>query len=525
MTIKELYKTSPWRFILTTIFYVLIPLTAIGQSYLLMYEITALANRNLVLWIWLTLGGLILLLISGISQSSSNYLATKQIQKYNHQVRANTIRHYYFDNKNHTVSEMQNRLTTDLKNTNDNYLKKFFNSIQMICYILFSVIILLLIHWSLLLVTVVLVGISIYLPKLIEKPIQAAFLNISNSNKKYLDVAEKWLGGLNTLQRYMAGDQLFKVMNGAAKKLQKSKVQQTKINQELAVMNGMISSLLMLVLFAFTAVLIANKLVVFGTITTVGNLQFYMATGLQYLGNYRGQMKSTAPLNKKIKNDSKVIFQKKEDNLGSATAISGKNLSIVFSSGEKIVFPDFSIKTGEKVPLMGDSGTGKTTLFKLILGELKPTTGKISYFDKNQVEIIPDLSKVGYIAQTPRLFPVTISDNITMFDNGLLNRVNQTVQDVGLGDDIKKFNNRLEEKINLDHLNVSGGQRQKIVLARAEIHDSDIMLIDEGTSAIDQNTTIDILKKLVKSNATIIFIAHNFNEKMRVMFDREIHLE
>lgn len=50
------------------------------------------------------------------------------------------------------------------------------------------------------------------------------------------------------------------------------------------------------------------------------------------------------------------------------------------------------------------------------------------------------------------------------------------------------------------------------------------MLIDEGTSAIDQKSTIDILEKLVKSKATIIFIAHNFNEKMRGMFDKEIHL-
>ena len=92
------------------------------------------------------------------------------------------------------------------------------------------------------------------------------------------------------------------------------------------------------------------------------------------------------------------------------------------------------------------------------------------------------------------------------------------------GEDIKKFDKGLEEEINLDHLNVSGGQRQKIVLARAKIHDSDIMLIDEGTSAIDQKSTIDILEKLVKSKATIIFIAHNFNEKMRGMFDKEIHL-
>ncbi|WP_367397004.1 ABC transporter transmembrane domain-containing protein [Lactobacillus helveticus] len=229
-----------------------------------------------------------LLLVTNFTQSSSYYLATKQIQSYNHQVRADTIKHYYFDGKNHTVAVMQNRLTTDLKNTNDNYLINFFRSVQMVCYILFAVIVLLLIHLSLLLVTLILVGISIYLPQLIAKPIQSAFSNISDSNKKYLDVAEKWLNGLNTLQRYMAGGHLFKVMDEAAQKVQASKVQQTKINQELAVMNGLVSNLLMLALFAFTAVLIANKLVIFGTITTVGNLQFYMSTGFDKEPNKRG---------------------------------------------------------------------------------------------------------------------------------------------------------------------------------------------------------------------------------------------
>ena len=56
------------------------------------------------------------------------------------------------------------------------------------------------------------------------------------------------------------------------------------------------------------------------------------------------------------------------------------------------------------------------------------------------------------------------------------------------------------------------------------MHDSDIILIDEGTSAIDQKATMSILKNLVRSKATVVFIAHNFNEEMHRLFDREIHL-
>lgn len=290
-------------------------------------------------------------------------------------------------------------------------------------------------------------------------------------------------------------------------------------------MNGLVSNLLMLALFVFTSLLTANKLVIFGTITTVGNLQYYISMGLQYLSNYRGQIKSTKPLNKRIAQDSTFVKSDHDGNLQLASAFAGKNLSVSFPHGETLSFPDFEVNAGEKILLTGDSGAGKSTLFKLILGELKPTTGEITYFDKDMNIIKPDLSKLGYIAQTPRLFPATIAENITMFNKNLNPQLSQTINEVGLQNDIKKFDQGIKEQINLDKLNISGGQRQKIVLARAKIHNSNIILIDEGTSAIDQNATLNILKDLANSNATIFFIAHNFNDEMRKIFDREIHIQ
>lgn len=84
------------------------------------------------------------------------------------------------------------------------------------------------------------------------------------------------------------------------------------------------------------------------------------------------------------------------------------------------------------------------------------------------------------------MFPGTIKQNITMFNNKLDNKVKKVVEEVRLDSDIKKFKNDVNTELDLNKLNISGGQRQKIVLARAKIHDSKIILIDEGTSAIDQ---------------------------------------
>ena len=111
-----------------------------------------------------------------------------------------------------------------------------------------------------------------------------------------------------------------------------------------------------------------------------------------------------------------------------------------------------------------------------------------------------------------------------MFDSKLDLLAEPAALVVGLGADIAKFSNGLNTEINLQKLNVSGGQRQKIILARTQIHDSKILLIDEGTSAIDKVGTRAILQELLKMPSTVIFIAHNFDEKLQSLFDREIHL-
>ena len=111
-----------------------------------------------------------------------------------------------------------------------------------------------------------------------------------------------------------------------------------------------------------------------------------------------------------------------------------------------------------------------------------------------------------------------------MFNNKLKKLSKNAVENNDLSKDIASMPNGLETEIDLDTNNFSGGQRQKIVLARACVHDDDFILIDEGTSAIDKKATLDILKKLLDGPYTVIFIAHNFNEEMYSLFDREIHL-
>ena len=524
MNLKQFVKIHPFRFALFVLGSIVVPAIAIFSTYLTQTLTNVILARNWHEFILIAIVCFIIMLILDfllpIVQNLDNYLQ----QDLNQQVRAKIVKHYYDDQKQHIVADMQNRLTNDLTLINENYFTNLFGVIYGTVLIISVVIYLILLSWQLLIVICIMVAVSLLLPKLTEKPLQKANQMISDSNQAYLDTLNDWLSGLEQIRQFMVGVKLFSITANASKKLEDANVKQTGYIKLLEAVNGIVSALFGLILFILAGVLVKQGSITIGALMIVGNFRFYLSQGINMVTSGRGAMKGTTKLIDEVDQSASKVEVPKEKQGVVPASIETHDLKLQFPNGEKLAFPDLQIKQGEKILLTGDSGAGKSTLFKLILGELKPSEGNVVYKDQNGKEIVPDLSKIGYIPQNPVVFPATIEDNITMFNEKLDNRVDQAVKEVDFDTDISKFKDGLNEELDLDKLNISGGQRQKIVLARAKVHNSDIILIDEGTSAIDQNATMDILKNLVKSKATIVFIAHNFNEGMRQLFDREIHL-
>lgn len=524
MNFKKYIQVNPLRFCLYALGAIFIPVLSIFNTYMIQLETNIVFSKNIKQFLLITTITFLILLVEYSLISVNMYLKNSQEQDLNNQVRTRIVSHYYHDGQKHKVSEMQNRLTNDLAMINDNYYQKFSNLINGFVTIIAVLIYLILLSWQLLIVILLMVSISLLLPRLTEKPLQKATKLISDKNKIYLDTLNEWLSGLEQIRQFLAGSKLFTVAENSSKKLEDATVKQTYYIKLLNAVNGLVSALFGFVLFVLTGYLVKTGNVTIGTLMIVGNFRFYLNYAIQNVTNSQGQMKGMKKLIAEINETARELETKTDKAKTMPKGFLTRNLEFTFLNGKKIIYPDIQVKNGEKVLLTGDSGTGKSTLFKLILGELKPSKGKIVFLNDKAKPIKPNMSKVGYIPQDPIVFPATITDNITMFDNNLDNKVEKVVQEVDFSDDISKFEAGLNQKLNLDNLNISGGQRQKIVLARAKIHDSDIILIDEGTSAIDSKGTKYILQNLLKSKATIVFIAHNFNPELRNSFDREIHL-
>lgn len=209
-------------------------------------------------------------------------------------------------------------------------------------------------------------------------------------------------------------------------------------------------------------------------------------------------------------------------------AVRVENVSFSYSSsGEKTLDGiNIDIKSGEYIGIAGRSGCGKSTLIRLLLGFEKPCCGKI-YFDGRDIENTDkrELRRhTGVVLQDGRLISGSIAENITVTcPDADIRDIRKIAQAVGLSKDIAAMPMGYDTVLSEDCDTVSGGQRQKILIARALIGSPSLLILDEATSALDNISRKTVFDTLENSPATKIVIAHRASTLKRC--DRIIVLD
>lgn len=175
-----------------------------------------------------------------------------------------------------------------------------------------------------------------------------------------------------------------------------------------------------------------------------------------------------------------------------------------------------SINKNDRICLVGASGSGKTTLISLLSGFSTPTKGKILLNDKEiNLKYSDWLNNISYISQFPFIFPDTIKNNILYYSNENVdnNKLFEICKLVGLDEFIEKLENKYDTFIGEGGLELSGGQSQRIAIARALISDRKIVILDEPTSHLDIETEFEIKTKLLElfKDRTVIIATHRLH--------------
>ncbi|SDI31653.1 ATP-binding cassette, subfamily B [Dolosicoccus paucivorans] len=179
----------------------------------------------------------------------------------------------------------------------------------------------------------------------------------------------------------------------------------------------------------------------------------------------------------------------------------------------------FHLEEGQTLGIVGATGAGKTTVFKLLLREFDHYKGKICYngVDIKDYQLDSLLSQIGYVPQDNFLFSTTVRDNIRF---GRMGATQQEVEEVAkltaVHEDILSFADGYDTRVGERGVSLSGGQQQRISMARAMIMNPELLILDDSLSAVDAKTETAILGHLKKyrQNKTTIIAAHRMSSVM-----------
>ena len=171
----------------------------------------------------------------------------------------------------------------------------------------------------------------------------------------------------------------------------------------------------------------------------------------------------------------------------------------------------FNVKKGESIAVMGDVGSGKTTILELISRVYEPDEGSISIGINNISEISLNILResIGYVPQSTFLFSETIENNLKFGkEDASKLEIRESIKIAGLTKDIEQFKDKYSTLLGERGVNLSGGQKQRLAIARAVIKKPKILILDDSLSAVDTQTEKNIINNLNKTTKSItVFIS------------------
>jgi len=192
-----------------------------------------------------------------------------------------------------------------------------------------------------------------------------------------------------------------------------------------------------------------------------------------------------------------------------------RHVDFRYAAGSPLVLKDVSLHVhpGEFVAIVGGSGSGKSTLLRLLLGFEHAENGTIYYDhqDLEDLDITTVRRQMGVVLQTSSLMPGSFFSNIVGTSNCTLEDAWKAAEMVGLADDIKGMPMNMQTMVQAGGQGISGGQRQRLIIARAIIKRPPILFFDEASSALDNKTQAIVSHSLENLHVTRIVIAHRLS--------------
>ncbi len=432
----------------------------------------------------------------------------------------------YQDYHSQGTGEYLSQFTNDVNQIENLAWKPFFQLIEMGAMAVFSVLALLTIHWSLVLAALVTTVLMLFVPQLFNKRMEKLGTVCSEEQAAATSGLKDLLSGWDVLRSFGRESRFAEGSRQASEQIEKPRFRLAYVKGLAGSGAGCVNVACQVLTTGLVGLLAIWGYTQAGSLAAGGNLCGQLTNSLGTVAGLLLSFSSSRPFFGKITlGREETAFA--EENVSVQREIRVEGLSYQYD--KKPVFEDLSLqfKKGGKYAVTGPSGCGKSTLLKLLLGWLPDYGGTILFDGKDARDFTPEQlgRQMSCIEQNVFLFNSTIRDNITLGEAFSDAQMEKALRDSALMGDLASMPEGLDTMVGEEGGSLSGGQKQRVAVARALIHDRSILLVDEGTSALDQQNA-DIVEKSLLANPelTLILVSHHLTGERKGQFTRVYEL-
>ncbi len=478
-------------------------------------------------------------MVSRIAKNFQDYFVNVIVQKLGAQIYTDGIKHslelpyqvFEDQRSGETLGKLQ-KVRTDVEKLISAFVNILFTSIV---GIIFVVIYAINVYWviaPIFFATIPLLGI---LSSVLSKKIKKIQKQIVSETTALAGSTTESLRNIELVKSLGLAGQEIKRLNNTTEKILALELRKVKYIRSLSFIQGTIVNLLRNLILILMVYLVYSQKISVGEMFSLFIYSFFIFGPLQELGNiiniYREAEVSldnfSAIINTPIEvKPSNPIPLPKIENL-EFRDVFFKHLS---ASHPALSGVNFKVNIGETIAFVGPSGAGKTTLIKLLVGLYRPNSGQIFYnsVDFNAIDLDKLREKIGFVTQDTQLFAGTIRENMLFVQpNATDAQCLEMLQKAACQSLLERADKGLDTVIGEGGVKVSGGEKQRLSIARALLRNPSLIVFDEATSALDSITEEEINETIrhisVKNEHITILIAHRLSTVMHA--DKIIVLE
>ena len=413
--------------------------------------------------------------------------------------------------------------SNDMKSIEENYLNNIFLLIYQVTVFVFALIFVFVINYRLALFLVVVGCISLLFSGKLSQMVAVLEKNVSDENESFMAEVKDLVSGFSVLKSFKIEKEAQNIFDNENQILEEKKRTRRLWDGSLEVTGNAFSFLMQLGSFLYGAYLVLRGECTAGSVLSIVSLSNYIFQPVSYVPQLIGAFKAAGKLFDKIID---VVSENSDEQNGveihSADNIVLNDVSFSYDDSNEVLHHiSCTFEKGKKYAIIGDSGSGKSTMLNLLMGAFDNYHGSLKVDETEMKDINSDslFDEVSLIDQNVFLFDASIKDNITMFKDVEEEKLMDAIQKAGLSELVK--NKGLDFVCGENGNNLSGGEKQRISIARSLIKGAPVLLLDEITSALDEKTAHAINQEIVSlKDKLCIEITHRLDESILKQYDK-----